>query len=133
MTESTMIQMTMAQPLSYRVDGLLSDIRPLRAAFEDLALALRAALAEQGVTAPILEATLDLRYVGDAERLTVPFPIDSADAAVCLSDPLPLDSQALREAVATFRHAHCVRTGSLTPDVPVELLLLRVRGFGQAA
>lgn len=133
MTESTMIQMTMAQPLSYRVDGLFSDIRPLRAAFEDLALALRAALAEQGVTAPILEATLDLRYVGDAERLTVPFPIDSEDAAVCLSDPLPLDSQALREAVATFRHAHSVRTGSLTPDVPVELLLLRVRGFGQAA
>lgn len=133
MTESTMIQMTMAQPLAYRVDELLNDIRPLRAAFEDLALALRAALAEQGVTAPILEATLDLRYIGDAERLTVPFPIDSEDAAVCLSDPLPLDGQALRQAVATFRHAHSVHTASRTPDVPMELLLLRVRGFGQPA
>lgn len=132
MTESTMIQMTLAQPLSYRVDALLNDVRPLRAQFEDLALALRAALTEQNVTAPTLEATLELRYVGDTERLTVPFPIESEDAAVCLSDPLPLDGQALRQAVAAFRHARGARIGAPLLDTPIELLQLRVRGYGQA-
>lgn len=132
MTESTMIQMTQEQSLSYRVDLLLHDVRPLRGEFEELALRLRAALAAQKVTAPVLEATLELRYVGDVERLTVPFPLESEDAAVCLSDPLPLDGQALRHAVAAFRHAHRTRTGALLLDTPIELLRLCVRGYGQA-
>lgn len=121
------------QPLAYRVDALLNDVRPLRAQFEELALALRSALLEQGIPAPLLEAALDLRYVGDADPLTVPFPLEIENAAVCLSDPLPLDSQALRQAVATFRVAHSLRTAAVVSDGPIEVVRLRVRGYGSPA
>lgn len=132
MAESTMVQMAVEQPLSYRVDELLRDVRPLRAHFEDVALELRTAMLRQGIHAPLLEAALDLRYVGQAEALTVPFPLELENAAVCLSDPLPLDGQALRHAVATFRDAHRVHTGAADAAAPIEVVQLRVRGYGHA-
>lgn len=128
MAASTLVEMAVEQPLAYRVDALLNDVRPLRAQFEDAALALRTALLQQGVTDPLLEAALDLRYVGQTEPMTVPFPLEIENAAVCLSDPLPLDGQALRQAVATFRDAYSLR--AVVPDVPIEVVRLRVRGQG---
>lgn len=129
MVASTLVEMAVAQPLSYRVDALLNDVRPLRAQFEDAALALRTALRLQGIPEPLLEAALDLRYVGHAEAQTVPFPLEIENAAVCLSDPLPLDGQALRQAVVTFREARSV-DAAVTPDAPIEVVMLRVRGYG---
>lgn len=130
MVASTMVELAVEQPLAYRVDALLKDVRPLRAQFEEVALALRSALRLQGITEPLLEAALDLRYVGHTEPLTVPFPLEIENAAVCLSDPLPLDGQALRQAVATFRDAYSLRAGAVVPSVPVEVVLLRVCGYG---
>jgi len=130
---STMIELALEQPLAYRVDALLNDVRPLRAQFEDAALALRHALLLQGITEPLLEAALDLRYVGHTEPMTVPFLLEIENAAVCLSDPLPLDGQALRQALATFRDAYGLRAGAVVPDVPIEVVLLRVRGHGSPA
>ena len=130
MAVSTMVELALEQPLTYRVDMLLSDVRPLRAQFEEAALALRTALLRQGITEPFLEAALDLRYVGHTEPLTVPFPLEIENAAVCLSDPLPLDGQALRQAVATFREVYNLRVGAVVPDVPIEVVQLRVRGHG---
>ena len=130
MAASTMVELALEPPLTYRVDVLLSDVRPLRAQFEEAALALRTALLRQGIPEPFLEAALDLRYVGDMEPLTVPFPLEIENAAVCLSDPLPLDGQALRQAVATFREVYRLRVGAVVPDVPIEVVQLRVRGHG---
>lgn len=129
MAASTLVEMAVAQPLAYRVDALLKDVRPLRAQFEDVALALRTALRLQGITAPLLAVALDLRYVGHAEAQTVPFPLEIENAAVCLSDPLPLDGQALRQAVATFEAVHPVGA-AVGSDVPIEVVMLRVRGYG---
>ncbi len=44
MVASTVVEMAVEQPLAYRVDALLKDVRPLRAQVEDVALALRTAL-----------------------------------------------------------------------------------------
>lgn len=120
------VQVEVAQPVTYPVDELREDVRPLRTLFEELALEIRTVLQSKGITDPLLAATLNLRYVGQRDELTVPFPLDIEDAAVCLADPLPLDTQALRQAVASFHMAHEVQYGYALRDKPVEVVMLRV-------
>ncbi len=115
------------QPLAYAVDELRADVRPLRVQVEELLLALRRELLTQGVTDPLLTAALDLCYAGQETRLTVPFPIEIEDAAVCAADPLPLDRQALSEAVAAFHHAYAAQHGAALPDQKVQVISLRIR------
>lgn len=115
------------QPLAYAVDELRADVRPLRAQVEDLILALRSELLAQGIADPVLTAALDLGYVGEGIALTVPFPIEIEDAAVCSADPLPLDSQALREAVAAFHHAYAAQHAAALPNQRVQIVSLRIR------
>lgn len=132
MAESTLVEMALEQPLLYQVETLLSDVRPLRGHFEDLVLELRTAFLQQGVQAPLLEAALDLQAAGDTQPLTVPFPLELENAAVCLSDPLPLDSQALRQAVAAFRARKGLDAVSVASDRSITVVRLRVRGYGHA-
>lgn len=120
------------QPLSYRLDELWADVRPLRGQVEELVLALRSALLAQGITHPVLTAALDLCYEGEAVALTIPFPVEIEDAAVCSADPLPLDRQALREAVAAFHHAYAAQQGTVSsdqvsPNQKVQVVRLRIR------
>lgn len=115
------------QPLSYDLDELRADVRPLRAQVEELVLALRSELLAQGIADPVLTAALDLGYVGEDITLTVPFPIEIEDAAVCSADPLPLDHQALREAAATFRHAYAAQHGAALPNQRVQVVRLHIR------
>ena len=130
--ESTLVELALEQSLLYRVDALLSDVRPLRGHFEDLALELRTAFLQQGIQAPLLEAALDLQAVGDTQPLTVPFPLEIENAAVCLSDPLPLDRQALRQAVAAFRASKGLDAAPVASDRSITVVRLRVRGYGRA-
>lgn len=115
------------QPLSYDLDELRIDVRPLRAQVEELVLALRNKVLAHGIAEPVLTAALDLCYVGEATTLTVPFPIDIEDAAVCAADPLPLDGQALREAAAAFRQAYVAQHGAALPVQQVQVVRLRIR------
>jgi len=120
------------QPLSYRLDELRADVRPLRGQVEEVVLALRSALLAQGIAHPVLTAALDLCYEGEAVVLTVPFPIEIEDAAVCAADPLPLDRQALHEAVAAFHHAYAAQHGTVSSarvssNQKVQVVQLRTR------
>jgi hypothetical protein len=126
-----MVEVT--QPLSYSVDELWADVRPLRAQFELLALALQEDLLRQGMATPLLEAALDLQYVGQGATITVSFPLEIEDAAVCLADPLPLDAQALRVAVEAFHVAHEAQYGYALRSAPVQVTMLRVRTQIQSA
>jgi len=114
------------QPFSYGVDELRTDVRPLRAQVEALVLSLRTVLLDQGMSDPVLTAALDLCYAGQNTPLTVPFPIEIEDAAVCSADPRPLDSQALREAVATFHVVYAAQHGVSPPNQPVKVVNLRI-------
>lgn len=115
------------QPLSYDLDELRADVRPLRAQVEDLVLVLRRELLEQGMADPLLTAALDLCYVGQDTPLTVPFPIEIEDAGVCSADPRPLDHQALRETVAAFHAAYAAQGSVTPPNQPVQVVRLRIR------
>lgn len=115
------------QSLSYDLDDLRADVRPLRRQVEELVLALCNKLLVQGIAAPLLTAALDLCYTGQETTLTVPFPIEMEDAAVCAADPLPLDRQALREAVAAFHQAYATQHGAALPNQQVQVVRLRIR------
>ncbi|MCE7979818.1 MAG: hypothetical protein DYG89_01385 [Caldilinea sp. CFX5] len=115
------------QPLSYSLDELRADVRPLRGQVEELILALRTKLLAQGLADPVLTAALDLCYTGEATTLTVPFPIEIEDAAVCAADPRPLDNQALREAVSAFHAAYTAQHGVAWPKQQVQVVRLRIR------
>lgn len=119
-------QVAVTRPLAYRADALLGDVRPLRALFEELALEIRTELQREGEPDPLLAATLSLRYVGQRDALTVPFPLEIEDAAVCLADPLPLDAQALRQAIASFHAAYAAQEGDPLRHEAVEVVSLRV-------
>lgn len=121
------VQVEVTAPVAYRVDELRADVRPLRALFETLALTLRHDFLNQGITAPLLEVALDLRYEGQDPIVTVPFLLDAEDAGVCLADPRPLDAQALREAVAQFQVAYTTEYGNISDPGPMQVVMLRVR------
>lgn len=115
------------QSFSYGVDELRADVRPLRAQVEELVLALRNELLVQGIAEPVLTAALALCYAGQDTILTVPFPIEIEDAAVCSADPRPLDNQALREAVAAFYAAYAATYGVTPPNQQVQIVRLCIR------
>lgn len=130
MTESEFIQIEVAYPFHHAVSALRADVRPLRARFEDLALEVRTALQTKGVIAPVLEARLDLRYADQPDALTVRLPLEIENGAICLADPLPLDAQALRQAIDLFLATYAQRFGNGQQDTPLQAVLLRVVGRG---
>lgn len=131
MTEAQVIQTEVAQALAYRADELRADARPLRAVFEDLALAVRTTLQSKGVADPVLTAALDLQYANENPAITVPLPLEIENAAVCLADPLPLDNQALRQALGAFQTIYTERYGDVDGDTAVHVVMLRVYGSNQ--
>lgn len=131
MTEAQVIQTEVAQALAYRADELRADARPLRAVFEDLALAVRTTLQSKGGADPVLTAALDLQYANENPAITVPLPLEIENAAVCLADPLPLDNQALRQALSAFQTIYTERYGDVDSDTAVQVVMLRVYGSNQ--
>ncbi len=130
MAEPVLVQIEVVQPLGYSMAALRADVRPLRACFEDLALTVRVQLQAQGIADPTLHALLDLRYADEPEVFTVPLPLEIENGAICLADPLPLDAQALRQALDTFSAAYAARFGHTQNDAPVQVVFLRVVGRG---
>ena len=80
-----------------------------------------AALADEGFTgaSTTVEVWLDVRYTGQAHELSVPHPRDA---------PSP---ESVAEAVDAFHRLHARLYGHSFADVPVELVNLRVKGFGK--
>ena len=130
MAEPELVQVEMLQPLGYSVATLQADVRPLRACFEDLALEVRRTLRAKGIAEPTLTALLDLRYADESDEVTVPLPLEIENGAICLADPLPLDAQALRQALNAFFAAYAERFGHAQHPAPVQAVALRVVGRG---
>jgi N-methylhydantoinase A len=109
-----------SQTLLAPAAALYADPTPLAATYVDLAERVRGVLAREGIAAPEVAATLDLRYRGQSYELTV------------LLD-LPTTPETITSAVAAFHEAHAQRYGYAMPDEPVETVNLRVRGRGVGA
>jgi len=115
-----------AQMVAQPISALLADVRPLRAAFEDLVLPIRLAAAAAGVATPMIHAMLTMRYAGHTEPLPVPIDLDAESGAVCSSDPLPLDRAALQDALAAFQTAAGALVGDAGIAGEVEVVTLHV-------
>jgi N-methylhydantoinase A len=101
-----------------RVDEL--DLDTLRSLAADYAAQATVALAEEGFTsaATRVEIWLDVRYAGQAHELSVPHPHEEPSET------------SVADAVAAFHKLHAELYGHSFADVPVELVNLRVKGFG---
>ena len=69
---------------------------------------------------PLLDATLDLRYLGQSYELMIPLD-------------LPITPATLAAAAHAFHAAHAQRYGYAMTDEPVEAVSVRVRGHGAGA
>jgi N-methylhydantoinase A len=87
----------------------------LRALFEPLEVRARAEMAPEGVASPLLERSVDARYVGQSFEINV--PLEEGDPS-------------LESLVTDFHARHGQRYGHAHPDWPVELVTLRVRAVG---
>ena len=86
---------------------------------------VKSVLAAEGVRAPHLEASLDLRYRGQSYELSVPLSMESPD-------PTPA-AASVRQAVEKFHAAHAARYGFAMPAETVEIVTVRLRGTGSGA
>lgn len=102
-----------ARAVLTRAEALVDDPSPLTAAREDAAADVRSVLGDHGTPALALE--LDLRYEGQSYELSVPL-----DA--------PITGEAVQSAVQAFHERHRDRYGHASPEEPVEVVALRVRG-----
>jgi N-methylhydantoinase A len=87
----------------------------LAAWFEPLAARARADMAQDGVSAPRLDASIDARYAGQSFELNVPFAWQHDGLALVIGD---------------FHARHAQRYGHAHPDQPVEIVTVRLRAVG---
>jgi N-methylhydantoinase A len=102
---------------AYKAPLAGADPARMRSVFDELDAVGRDTLAREGVTggAVELDASLDLRYIGQWHEVTV--AVD-----------LPLD---VRAAEAAFHAEHDRRFGHSSPSAPVEVLALRLTAVGR--
>jgi N-methylhydantoinase A len=81
-------------------------------------------LSQEGFAGAALEASLDLRYLGQSYELTVPLQLPLTGGLTGVSIDL---------AVQDFHRAHAQRYGYAMPDEPVTVVTLRVAGRGPGA
>jgi N-methylhydantoinase A len=86
------------------------------ALFGPLNARARAEMQADGVTAPRLDYSADLRYVGQSFEINVPLP-----------EPRP---ERLTALARDFHARHAQRYGHAHPDAPIELVNIRVRAVG---
>lgn len=109
-----------AQAILRDAGQLLGDIDFLDGHYFRLADESRGVLAAEGVVAPRLDASLDMRYRGQSYELTVPLAT-------------PISQESLADGVAGFHRLHEQRYGYRMNDAPVEVVTLRLRGSGPGA
>ncbi len=97
-----------------------ADPAPLSDTYTRLATRVADVLHQEGVAAPRMAASLDLRYRGQSYELTVPLA-------------LPITPDALHDTITAFHQAHAQRYGYAMEDEPVEVVTLRVAGHGPGA
>jgi len=98
------------------------DLTALNAAFHDLERQARGWLSEEGIAPAMqcLERCADLRYANQGYEITVPVPDG------------PLTETTLAQTLATFHQEHQRLYTYASPELPVEIVNLRVAASGPA-
>ncbi len=113
-----------SQSILHTAAALADDPEPLNTALAALAERVRGVMAAEGIDAPALAATLELRYRGQSYELGVTLAVDDA---MCASP------NALVDAVEAFHALHAQRYGYATRTETVEVVTLRLRAEAPGA
>ena len=114
-----------SQALLLEASGLVNDPGPLQDSAATLEERVKAVLAAEGVDAPALDASLDLRYRGQSYELSVPLDLPAPNPAQA--------SLTVQRAVEAFHAAHEARYGYAMPAETVESVAVRLRATGSGA
>lgn len=114
-----------SQALLIQAESLVEEPAPLRETADVLEQQVKAVLAAEGVDAPALEASMDLRYRGQSYELSVPLDLPAPTAAQA--------SQAVQGSIDAFHAAHEARYGYAMRSETVESVAVRLRGTGSGA
>ena len=114
-----------SQALLTEAESLAEHAAPLLEKIGALEERVKTVLAAEGVSAPLLTASLDLRYRGQSYELSVPLTMESPEP--------PAASASVRQAVEEFHAAHAARYGYAMPAETVEIVTVRLRGIGPGA
>ena len=131
-----------SQALLIEAQCLAAQPAPLQDKMAALQERVKTVLAAEGVSAPLLEASLDLRYRGQSYELSVPLTLTSARQERA-GDPKArtrltphssfLTPEDVRQAVEAFHAAHDARYGYAMRAETVEIVTVRLRGTGSGA
>lgn len=114
-----------SQALLIEANSLAAEPAPLQEKTAALEERVKTVLAAEGVAAPALEATLDLRYQGQSYELSVPLDLPA---------PTPAHtSAAVQKSIEAFHAAHAARYGYAMRAETVEVVTVRLRGTGSGA
>lgn len=114
-----------SQALLIEADSLAEEPAPLQEKAATLEERVKAVLAAEGVDAPVLEASMDLRYRGQSYELSVPLDLPAPTATQA--------SHAVQRSIEAFHAAHEARYGYAMPSETVESVAVRLRGTGAGA
>ena len=114
-----------SQALLVEADSLAQEPATMQDSIAALEKRVRAVLAAEGVDAPALEASMDLRYRGQSYELSVPLDLPAPTSARA--------SQAVQRSINAFHAAHEARYGYAMRSETVESVALRLRGTGSGA
>ena len=123
-----------SQALLIGADSLAAQPVVLQEKIAALAERVQTVLAAEGVSAPALEASLDIRYRGQSYELSVPLALPPPMAEQSNLPPTPAQaSAAVRQAIEAFHAAHAARYGYAMRAETVEVVTVRLRGTGSGA
>ena len=114
-----------SQALLIEAGSLVQEPAPLQVRAAALEERVRTVLAAEGVDAPALEASMDLRYRGQSYELSVPLDLPAPTA--------PQASHAVQRSIDAFHAAHEARYGYAMHTETVESVAVRLRGTGSGA
>ncbi len=114
-----------SRALLLEASSLVDDPAPLQESAAALERRVKAVLAAEGVHAPALDASLDLRYRGQSYELSVPLALPAPSPAQA--------SHAVQRAIEAFHAAHEARYGYAMLSETVESVAVRLRATGSGA
>ncbi len=114
-----------SQALLTEAESLAAQPAPLLEKMAVLEERVKGVLAAEGVRAPRLETSLDIRYRGQSYELSVPLAMAGGTT--------PQAATAVRQAIGSFHAAHDARYGYAMPTETVEIVTVRLRGTGSGA
>ena len=114
-----------SQALLIEAGSLAEEPAPLLENVAALEERVKTVLAREGVDAPALEASLDIRYRGQSYELSIPLDL--------MAQTSVQPAEAVQQSIEAFHAAHASRYGYAMRAETVEIVTLRLRGTGSGA